>query len=321
MATTHIRDELLESGQLGQAAFNMMTAVFESLITKFSALRERETVEDLRNGFFLDKGVGYVIRLRTAEDDEAAVRITYAWGTRWLVDESRKLPFGALRHRLEKRLGRCDLFSPSRVAHHWWLTEGEDASYPVTTSELEAIAAAADIDLHPWGEGNLRIGKTGELEGLIQRLLERAGRLHVAEITVICGNRFPLMLQLGDAAESTIDTNPEVLENSSGDSDSVFVTAEMIRIDRLASEILPQLSAEEITVFRYREDVPRLLVELDCSRSSAYKAIDRARAHLVELAGSGHEGRQVMLALIRRILDESATVPSTHDEREDARVI
>ena len=299
----------------------MMTDVFESLITKFSALREQETVGDLRNGFFLDKGKGYVLAIKAAENDDAAARITYTWGTRWLVDKSRKLPFGALRNRLEKRLERCDLFNPSRVAHHWFLADGDDVNYPFTTSQLEAIAAAADIDLHPWGEGNLRIGKTGELEHLIQSLLECAGRLHAAEITVICGNRFPLMLQLGDASESTVETNSEMLENSAPDSDSVFVTAEMMRVDRLASAVFPQLTDEEVTIFRLWGDVPRLVDELKRSRSGVYKAMDAARRRLVELAGGGHEGRQVMLALMKAILDRSAFVPSTHDEREDTRAI
>ncbi|WP_033106756.1 hypothetical protein [Microbacterium profundi] len=321
MATTRIKEELLASGQLGQAAFEMMTAVFKSLVMKFSALRERETVEDLRNGFFLEKGTGYVLAIRAAEDDDAAARITYAWGTRWLVDESRKLPFGALRNRLEKRLERCDLFDPSRVAHHWFLADGDDESYPFTTSQLEAIAAAADIEMHPWGEGNLRIGKTGELEHLIQSLLECAGRLHVAEITVICGNRFPLILQLGDASESTVESNSGMLENSAPDSDSVFVTAEMMHVDRLASAIFPQLTDEEVTIFRFWGDVPRLVEELNRSRSSVYKAMDNARRRLVELAGGGHEGRQIMLALMRPILDRSASVPSTQDEREDTRAI
>lgn len=321
MATTRIKEELLASGRLGAAAFEMMTDVFESLIPKFSALRAQETAEDLRNGFFLDKGTGYVLAIGGAADDDAAARITYTWGTRWLVDKSRQLPFGALRNRLEKRLERSDLFAPSRVTHHWFLADGDDESYPFTTSQLAAIAAAADIDLHPWGEGSLRIGKAGELEQLIQSLLECAGRLHVAEITVVCGNRFPLMLQLGDVFESTVDSNSETLTNSAADSDSVFVTAEMMRVDRLAADIFPQLTDQEVSIFRYWGDVPRLVDELNRSRSGVYKAMDAARRRLVELAGGGHEGRQVMLALMKPILDRSASVPSTQDEREDTRAI
>ncbi|KJL28824.1 hypothetical protein [Microbacterium oxydans] len=321
MATTRIKEELQASGRVGPAAFKMMTDVFESLITKFSALRARETAEDLRNGFFLDKGTGYVLAIGAAADDDAAARITYRWGTRWLVDKSRHLPFGALRNRLEKRLERSALFAPSRVAHHWFLADGDDESYLFTTSQLVAIADAADIELHPWGNGNLRIGKAGELEQLIQSLLECAGRLHAAEITVICGNRFPLMLQLGDASESMVDANSDTLTNSAADSDSAFVTAEMIRIDRLADDIFPQLTDEEVSIFRYWGDVPRLIDELNRSRSGVYKAMDAARRHLVELAGGGEEGRQVMLAVMKPILDRSASVPSTQDEREDTRAI
>lgn len=321
MATTRIKEELLARGQLGQAAFEMMTNVFESLVMKFAALRERESVEDLRNGFFLEKGKGYVLALAAAEDDDAAVRITRTWGTRWLVDETRKLPFGALRNRIEKRLERSPLFDPSRVAHHWRLTDGEDESYPVTTSQLETIAAAADIEVQPWGDEGLRIGKKGELEELLHSLLAQAGRLHVAEMTVICGNRFPAILQLGDASDSAVGSDPEVMANTAGHSDSVFVTAEIMRADRLASEILPQLTEEETIVFRLWEDKPRLIAELGRSRSSAYKAMDDARQRLVDLTGGDNEARQVMLALMRLILDKSDSVPSIQDEREDTRVI
>lgn len=321
MATTRIKDEALARGQLGPAALKMMTDVFMSLVRKFTALRERDSVEDLRNSFFADKGAGYVLAILAAEDDSAAERITYSWGTHWLVDESRKLPFGALRNRLEKRLERSDLFDPSRVAHHWYLADGDDESYPVTTSQLEAIAAASTIEVRRRADGNVQIGKTGELEELMRRLVEPAGRLHVAEITVICGNRFPITLQLGDASESSVDSDQEALENTSGETDSVFATAEMMRAERLASVILSQLTEEEITIFCFRQDMPRLVAELGCSRATAYKAVDRAKARLVELAGGGHEGRQVMLALMRLILDRSASVPSTENDREDTRAI
>lgn len=319
--TTRIKDEAEELGQLGPIALKMMVDVFTSLIHKFPAVGQRESVEDAVNGFFADKGRGYVVAVLAAADDIAARKVTYTWGIRWLVDEARKLPFGALRNRLEKRLERSALFSPSRVAHHWYLADGEDESLPATTSQLEDIAADAGFEATPRTDGGVQLGKAGDLEALIGRLLAVAGRLHVSEIAVICGKRFPATLLVGDASASTADRDWEVLEDTTEGADLVFATALKIRAERTAVSMMKQLTPEEVIVIRHRENIPRLTDELGCSRSSAYKAVERVRARLVQLAGEGPEARQALLALMRLILDDSAVVPSHHNDRKDARAI
>lgn len=321
MSTTHIRDEARARGQIGPKALEMMLRVFSSLVSKFPAVRDQEPIADLVNSFFEDKGRGYVVAILAATDDAAAERITYSWGTNWLVDEARKLPFGALRNRLEKRLSRSDLFSTSVVAHHWYLEQGQDEDRPHDPADLAVIAARADIEIVRMPDGGVRLGKSGELEELLRQLLERAGRLHVAELTVICGRRFPAVLQVGDASGSTAEVDWEIIEDVTEATSSIFLTAEKARAERVAASLLPMLSTEDVTVIRFRDDIARLAEELDCSRSSAHNARGRLRGRLEELAGDGPDARHVMTALVRLVLDESQPVPSVPSDRENPRAI
>lgn len=320
VSTTRIRDEASQrGGQLGPAALDLMRDVFSSLIAKFATIRARESVDDLVQGFFVAKGKSYVTAVLAASDDAAARRITYAWATNWLVDEARKLPFGALRNRIEKRLERSDLFSPSSAAHHWYLTGGEDEGRSVPVSDLEAAAAATQVAVRTEPSGKVVLGAPGELEELLHRLLDLAGRLHVAEITVICGNRFPLALQQRDASLSVVNTEWEVIEDTRESDVSVFETATRIRSDRIAAGIVPMLTEKEKAVICHRGDMDRLAEVLACSRSSAYTAAARLRERLQELAGAEPNSREIMTAVVELVLDEAGAVPSLHSDREDER--
>lgn len=321
VSTTHIRDEARVRGQIGPKALEMMLRVFSSLVLKFPEVRHQEPIADLVNSFFEDKGRAYVVAILAATDDAAAERITYSWGTNWLVDEARKLPFGALRNRLEKRLSRSDLFSPSVVAHNWYLEQEQDEDRPHDPADLAVIAARADIEVVRTSDGGMRLGKSGELEELLRQLLHRAGRLHVAELTVICGRRFPAVLQARDASVTTADIDWEIIEDAKEATSSVFLTAEKARAERAAASLLPLLSAEDVAVIRFRDDIARLSEELNCSRSSAYNARGRLRGRLEELAGDGPDARHMMAALVRLVLDESQTVPSVPSDRENPRAI
>lgn len=321
MSTTHIKDEAHALGQIGPEALKMMVRVFSSLVSQFSAVRQSESVPDLVNSFFEAKGRAYVIQLFAASDDEAAERITYTWGTHWLVDEARKLPFGALRNRLEKRLSRSDLFAPSAVSHHWYLASGDDEDRPFHPSDLAVIAGRSDIEVMREPSGRVRLGQPGELEELLRQLLEAAGRLHIAEITVICGNRFPATLQATDASGAVVDLDWEIVEDVEEGRSSVFVTADKVRAERTAEALLPELSAEDLAVIRYRDDVARIQKELGCSRSSAYNARGRLRARLEEIVGVGPHARQVMAALIRLVLDDRRSVPSIASDRGNPSAI
>lgn len=319
MSTTHIKNEAQALGQIGPLALEMMIRVFGSVLRSFPALRVRESTVDLVQSFFADRGQAYVIQILAASDDAAAERITRSWATNWLVDATRKLPFGALRNRLEKRLSRSPDFSASEVAHHWYLTREPDEDRPHTNEDLTGVAARSKIEVIGRPDGGVWLGKRGELEELLRDLLILAGRMHVAEMTVICGNRFPAVLQVGSDPEPVPDADWDVIVETEEASDAVFNAAQMIRAERVARKLLPKLSAEDVTVIRFRDDIEQLAAELGCSRSSAYNARGRLRMRLRELAGDGPEARDVMASLLRLVLDDLEPVPSTSADRENTR--
>ncbi len=314
MATTRIRDEALALGQLGQAALEMMRNVFTHELRQFPGLRDAYSVDDLVNSFFELKGIGYANAITALSDDGAAQRETRKWVVHWLVDRERERPWGALRNRLEKRLQRSDLFTPSAAKHHWFLTDAEDIDRAVTDDELRAIAASAPVEIaFPAGDGPVRLGRTGQLEEMLRLVLAAAGRLHVGDLTQICADRFPTLLAPGDSLDAAQDVDWEVIEETAGGPDIAVIAEEKHRDERIASQLLPLLTLQERTAVRFVREPEALAKELGIGRSSAYSMLKSLRARLTELAGDSERGRDVLAALISLVVDDSVAVPSISD--------
>ena len=320
-ATTHIKDEALSRGSLGPAALDMMTDVFTHELPRFPGVAATDEVADLVNEFFLDKGSGYANAVVAAPDDDAARRLTRKWAVHWLVDRARTLPFGALRNRLEKRLERSPLFARSAIDHYWRLADGDDADRAVTESQLRQLASSTFVETIPTADG-IQLGRRGELEELLRRLLDAAGRLHISDITRICGERFPSTLEPGDAAWGTVDADWDYIEDVTPAADTTGTTADKRRHESTAESLMPLLSDQEFIIIRHADDAIALAAALGVGRSTAYTLISRLRARLVELAGDDEQGREVMVALVSLVLDDTPGVPSLREEdREDSRAI
>ncbi|WP_207402772.1 sigma-70 family RNA polymerase sigma factor [Rathayibacter sp. SD072] len=321
MEPTTIRDEATALGHLGPAAFKMMTSVFTAEVPRFPGLVPPDEIGDLINGFFEDKNTGYVDAVVAAPTDAAATRLTRKWAERWLVDRVRRLPWGALRNRLEKRLERSPLFAPCSVAHYWREADGEDADRPFTHAQLRGIALAAHVDVTvPPGGGPVTLGRAGQLEELIRQLLRVAGRLSISDITRVCADRFPSVMLSGDAHRSVVDPDVSEFDNVYAAYDSVHATLDHLSDAARASALLPSLTPRERIIIRHSEDMTALADALGVGRSSAYTALNRLRARLIELAGDDERGMATMKNIIGLVLDEDAPVPSSpYEDLEDSR--
>lgn len=323
MTTTVIRDEALARGTLGLAALEMMRDVFAKELQRFPGLRDTDSVDDFVNSFFQEKGTGYVNVITALPDDGAAKRETRKWVERWLIDRTREQPWGALRNRLEKRLERSNLFSPSAAKHHWFLAVSEDIDRPVTDTELRDIAASAPVEISvPAGGGAVRLGRTGQLEEMLRRLLVAAGRLHVSDLTRICADRFPSLLETGDALVATVDADWGIVEDTTPARDGAAVTETKLADEQVAQRLLTQLTGQERAAIRLGGDASALANELGIGRTSAYNVIQKLRARLTELAGDSARSREILAALLRLVLDDSPNVPSLDSmNMEDSNVV
>ncbi|MGO4299353.1 hypothetical protein [Leifsonia sp. RAF41] len=321
--STEIRDEARSLGTLGLAALEMMRGVFTTQLRRFPTLRDTETIDDFVNSFFEEKGAGYVNVIATLPDDRAARQTTVKWAERWLIDRARKQPWGALRNRLEKRLERDGQFKPSSAAHYWYLAGDQDIDRLVTGSELDAIAAQIEVEVFPQsGGGPVRLGRPGQLEEMLRALLTAAGRLHISELTRICADRFPSLLETGDAILSTTDTDWDAIEDTTPALDTFAVTDSKARNERIAKELLPRLTESERTAIRLGGEATAIAKELGIGRTSAYNMVQRLRARLIELAGSSDRSPEVLAALVRLVMDDSPGVPSQDNmNMEDSNVV
>jgi hypothetical protein len=154
---------------------------------------------------------------------------------------------------------------------------------------------------------------------MLRRLLAAAGRLHVSEITRICADRFPSLLESGDALSSTAEADWDAIEETIP-ADPVGNAAQKVHDEKIAEELLPRLSEQDRTVIRYGDDPVELARMLGVGRSSAYSAVKKLRARLIELGGDSAAGARVRTALVARVLDVSPDVPSNASvDMEDSR--
>lgn len=323
MTTTRIRDEALARGTLGLAALEMMRDVFEHELRRFPGLRDTDSIDDFVHSFYEDKGAGYVNVITALPDDRAAKQETRKWVERWLVDRTRKQPWGALRNRLEKRLERSNLFSPSVAKHHWFLAGSADIDLPVTDSELRDIAASAPVEMAVVaGDGPVKLGRPGQLEEMLRRLLAAAGRLHVSHLTHICADRFPSLLEAGDVLDTTADADWDVVEDVTPARDGGAVTEAKLADEESARLLLARLTDRERAAIPYAGDASALAIQLGIGRTSAYNVIQGLRARLTELAGDSERARDVLAALLRLVLDDAPGVPSLESvDMEDSNVV
>lgn len=323
MTTTLIRDEALARGTLGTSALAMMRSVMAEQLPRFPGLRDTDSVDDFVNSFFEDKAAGYANVITALPDDGAAKQETRKWVERWLVDLTRKQPWGALRNRLEKRLERSSLFSPSAVKHYWFLADGEDIDRQASEAALREIAASAQVEISvATGDGSVTLGSKGQLEEMLRRVLAAAGRLHVSDLTKICADRFPSLLETGDVLTSTTDADWDSVEETTSAVDSSEVTEIKVDDEKFAQRLMPQLTETELAAIRHGGDAAALAKELGVGRTSAYNAIQKLRARLTELAGDSTRSQGVLAALLRLVLDDSPNVPSLNSEdMEDSNVV
>lgn len=309
MGSTLIRDEASARGQLGPSALAMLLRVFEEELRRFPGLASTETAEDLALEFFADRGASYVDAVLAAPDDDAAARKTRKWARNWLVDLVRTTPYGALRHRIEKRLQRSAFFRPSSVAHHWCLEDGEDIDLGASFDVLYAAAAEVYVAVSIDSGGRVLLGP-GQLEEMLRRVLELSGRLHISDITYLCAQRFPSTLEVGDWAGRDVTAEMEEAEDTHEAHDTVFSTGTQLADSRVAQQIFEQLTATQRTALRLAQDPAELATQLGVGRSSAYSQIKSAKTRLLELAGNRSRSTQVMTDVIARILNDHSAVPS-----------
>jgi hypothetical protein len=311
VGTTLIKDEARARGELGRSALSMLLRIFREEVARFPGLMSIETTEDLALEFFADRGTSYVDAVLAAPDDDAAARKTRRWARHWLVDLARKLPYGALRSRIEKRLQRSNQFLPSNAAHHWRLADGDDADRAADFDTLFSAAAEAPVEVRVEVGGRVILGRAGQLEELLRRVLEVAGRLHISDLTYICARRFPSTLEVGDWLTSRdAAADIEEAEDTKEAEDTIFATATQLADGRVAQHIFEQLTPMERLSLAYAQDADALAAHLGVGRSTAYSRITQAKARLLELAGDSARSRQVLIDVVSLILDEVPAVPS-----------
>lgn len=97
--------------------------------------------------------------------------------------------------------------------------------------------------LHAAGDGPARLGRLGQLEEMLRRILAAAGRMHTSDLTRICADRFPSLLESGDVLLATIRADWVIVEDTTPALDSEEATEAKLSDESLARCVLRRLTA------------------------------------------------------------------------------
>ncbi len=307
MGKTDVVDELHSLGYFGLQAIGLLLKLTEEELRRFPALTTDGATdpEDYAQGFFLARGLALTTAVSLeAADDEVLGRMFRRWLRNWLVDQNTETAMGALRDRLEKRLDRDPRFQRSPV-QHFWFRSGELAEAGTDdTALLNTVARRVQVTFYPEPPGGKRraqLGKTGELENLLEKLLLSArGSLHISTLVAVVANRFPHVLDPhtiypdegeNTSMESVADPNPSPLTELMQEEDDV-------NFDLLAEIAFSQLTQEEKELVLVLDDPKEAMQLLGLQRSSASLRISRFKSRLIEIAGNDSNSREVLRRII-----------------------
>lgn len=307
MRKTDIVNELHSLGRFGPQAIVLLLKLTAEELRRFPALTASRVAdaEDYAQEFFLTRGAALTTTVSLeASDDDVLGRIFRRWLRNWLVDQNTETATGALRERLEKRLDRDPRFQRSPVQHFWFRTGESAEAATYDTSILNTVARRVQMTFYPEPPGGKRraqLGKTGELENLLEKLLLSAqGSLHISTLVEIVANRFPhvldphtIYLDEGEnsSMESVADLNPSPLTELIKEEDDV-------NFDLLAEAAFTQLTQEEKELVLVLDNLKAAMQLLGLKRSSASLRISRFKARLIEIAGNDSNSREVLRRLI-----------------------
>ncbi|WP_146068938.1 hypothetical protein [Arthrobacter sp. ZGTC131] len=320
-AITTVMEELRTLESFGPKAVDLLLKVAREELTRFPSLTSdpASTHEDYAYDFFLDRGKALTTAAQLqAEDDDALGRMIRRWLRNWLVDLHARSAVGSLRDRLEKRLERDGRFDRAPAQHFWRLTDGAAQAGAADPAALAAVARRVHVTYYPEPPGGTRraqLGRSGELEALLEELLRTAkGSLHIATLVHVVANRFPHILDplTVSTEEETADEvpacAPSPLEEILGDEDQQH-------FETLSQEVFDALSAEERSLVLVLDDPKAAANMLGLGRSATALRIRSLKSKLIEISGDEMTAPEVVRRVLARCQGElrRATEPVAED--------
>lgn len=180
-ASTGVVEELRALGGFGPKAVDLLLKVAGEELTRFPTLSSDAAMdeEDYAYDFFADRGEALTIAARLqADDDDVLGRMMRRWMRNWLIDVHTRSSAGALRDRLEKRMDRDARFNRAPAQHFWCLASGPSPAGATDPTALAAVARRVHVTYYPepaGGKRSAQLGKSGELESLLEQLFLTAG--------------------------------------------------------------------------------------------------------------------------------------------------
>ncbi|MDR6434990.1 hypothetical protein J2790_000111 [Paenarthrobacter nicotinovorans] len=319
-ALTEMVDELHDLECFGPLTVDLLLRTTREELGRFPGLTAdiASTFEDFAYDFFVDRGKELATAARLEADDDAALgRMIRRWVRNWLIDLHSRSAMGALRDRLEKRLSRDPRFELAPVSHYWRLTGAPAEAGTADLAALATVARRVHVTYFPEpsdGRRRAQLGKTGELENLLEQLLTTAkGSLHIATLVHVIANRFPHVLD-----PLTVSTEDEVSEHIEAGGvlplEQVIENEDHDYYERRASAAFDSLSTQERDLVLVLDNPKAAADMLGIGKSTTALRIRGLKSRLIEISGDATSAREVLRRVIALCSAASEGAPGSPPE-------
>lgn len=320
VAATVLVEELRALGSFGPAIVDRLLDTAREELRRFPRLTADValTFEDYAYDFFHDRGEALTAAIRLeAEDDAALGRMIRRWLRNWLIDLNSQTALGALRDRLEKRMSRDLRFGRALVDHHWRLNDGPSEAAAVDFAALASVARRVHVTFFPEppdGSRRAQLGKTGELETLLEQIFRTAqGSLHISTLVHVIANRFPHVLD-----PLTVSMEDEAADLTSAAErlplEQVVEDEEQEYIEKRAQTFFESLTPQERNLILVLDDPKAAAAMLGLGKSTTALRIRALKSKLVEASGDETSAREVARQIITRCLGVYESPPASASE-------
>lgn len=279
---------------------------------RFGVLRHLDH-EDLTHDFFVARIAALTAMLLTqATSDDSVGKLVRRTVRNWMIDQARATGTGPLRRLIEKLLSETPLFEcvpdGQEGAGRWRAAHTAGPPWGGDPDSLVAVAwAVPDVRVPTWATGRRRapVADRQSLITMLEAVLQAAaGSMETAQLVHVFAQRFaaaldPLEVPLPDQQDED-DERGGVEVSSEVDGPEELLIAESVAVEtaEAAARIVERLSDDERAILCVIDDAAAVRRQLRLARSQSAEFTRRLKAKIRELAGTGVERDETVLAVI-----------------------
>lgn len=306
--------ELHQLGYLHGRGVALVSRIVREESKRFRALEHLDP-EDLCQDFFVARIAALTaMLLAQATSDESFGKLVRRTVRNWMIDQARATGTGPLRRSIEKVLSETTLFESvpdgQEGAGRWRMAHTAGPPWGGDLENLLAVAwAVPDIRVPLWKKGTRRapVADRQSLVAILEAVLQAAaGSLETAQLVHVFAQRFaaamdPIEIPLPEHEhedDGEINRDADLPSEAPGPEEIVIAEEVAAETAEAAAQIVERLSVDERAILCVIDDPAEVMRRLGRGRSQSAEFARRLKVKIRELAGTGTDRDENLLAAI-----------------------